>query len=151
MAWTYSGTVLCMRPLVMSILDDRPVFATDIRSDTFFHRFRTQPDDIDDRCQIFSARRERMQIFYSVLFVSWLGLSAAHYQWHIDWRIWNIVPIESGSYSIFPRGIRLIVPMRCTLFADMLIVSMFAAMPHIAMVICLGLVVQRRRRRRLNA
>lgn len=50
------------------------------------------------------------------------------YQWHVDWRIRDIMPIESRSYSIFPRGILIVVPMRRRLFANMLIVSMFAAM-----------------------
>lgn len=100
---------------------------------------------------IFCEKKKECKFLFSLIrFEMWH--SAAHYQWHIDWRIWNIVPIESWSYSIFPRGIRLIVSMRCTLIGNMLIVSMFAAMPHIAMVICLGFVVQRRRwQRRLNA
>lgn len=56
---TYFDTVLCMRPPVMSTLVDRPVFAIGIRSGTFCHRFRKRPDDIDGRCRIFAAKREK--------------------------------------------------------------------------------------------
>lgn len=73
------------------------------------------------------------------------------YHWHIDWRIWNIMSIKSRSYSIFPRGILIVVPMRWLIAANIvLIVSMFAAMSHIAMLNFLCSVV-RWRRRRFNA